>query len=43
MMPVPRDVLSSTADTIIACNLPGPPTATQSVRYTELGKFTCLF
>ena len=36
MMPDPRTVLSSTAATIIACN-------SESIRYTELGKFTCLF
>ena len=36
MMSVPRTVLNSNAATIIACN-------SESVRFTELGKFTCLF
>ena len=34
MIPVPRDVLSNTADTIISCG-------SEDIRFSELGKFTC--
>ena len=34
MIPVPRDVLSNTADTIIGCG-------SEDIRFSELGKCTC--
>ena len=36
MMPVPRTAMNPAEETIIACN-------SESVRFNELGKFTCLF
>ena len=39
MMPVPRDVLSNTADTIIGCTT---GTNQEDIRFSELGKCTCL-
>ena len=34
MIPVPRDVLSNTADTVIGCG-------SEDIRFSELGKLTC--
>ena len=39
MMPVPRDVLSNTADTIIGCTTGSDQ---EVIRFSELGKCTCL-
>ena len=39
MMPIPRDVLSNTADTIIGCTT---NTNQEDIRFSELGKCTCL-
>ena len=39
MIPVPRDVLSNTADTIIGC---ATGTNQEDIRFSELGKCTCM-
>ena len=39
MIPVPRDVLSNTADTIIGCTA---GTNQEDIRFSELGKLTCI-
>ena len=39
MIPVPRDVLSNTADTIIGCTTDANQ---EDIRFSELGKCTCL-
>ena len=39
MIPVPRDVLSNTADTIIGCTTDANQ---EDIRFSELGKCICL-